>query len=80
MSHHHATPEYAWDLPNSTLYMLNPDGSYGEMLGWCERYGDRHKEIGWFGFGVDLGMVGATYYPDECTARQAVLDAVRGSK
>ena len=72
---------FLWHNDSSTLYEGTPDHP-GRLLGWCQRLGNRHTERGWFAFLPgryypiwDIERNRA-YWPDECMARQAVLDAV----
>ena len=74
-----------WHDASSTLYEGTPDHP-GRMLGWCQRWGDRHTEMGWFAFvkGREYAIFDRerdrAYWPDECMARQAVIDAVKEAK
>jgi hypothetical protein len=72
------TTKFAWDLPSSILYRVK-HGRRSKMVGWAQRLGDQHKEIGWMAFVVGVGLLPYNrqyYFPDECMAKQAVLDTV----
>lgn len=77
-----------WHNDSSTLYEGTPEQP-GEMLGWCYSPDDRHTRDRWFAEVVGQGLIPRSneynaimqwYWPDECMARQAVLDAVTKEK